>query len=877
VAKLVEFKKSLIWKQAFESEEALAHSASVEALIAVFDKVRNNAKSLVSEIAIDLPNFTVHDIEHLDALWELGSQIVGSDFRLNPVEGFILGCGFLFHDAAMTVAAYPRGVSEIKESIEWVKLSKRLASELDKPPEEAYILETLLREQHAVRAEKLPRVYWKSDIGERYLIDDADERERFGEFIGLLAASHWWDHQKLEAKLNALVIPAPSPFPSSWSIDLLKLACVLRTADVAQLDERRAPGFTRALRAGKITGVSAAHWNFQNKLSQAQRRDDTLVFASLRPFKKDEANAWWTMYDTLKMVDRELRKTDDLLSRCRGQEDRFAARRVRNIEAPETLRHYVHTQDWLPIDTAFSVADIPKLIESLGGNQLYGDKTAALREIVQNGMDAARLRSLVDPGAPPPMVYLELTKNKEEVILTVRDNGVGMSETNIVEKLLSFGRSGWLSDDSIGEFNDEFPVKNSISGRYGIGFFSVFMLANSVKIKSRRFDVSPDNTVILTFDDGLNSRPLMCRAENSERMTVGGTAITIVINRRSLEAFDDRTPSYARRRSANFVENIEGIIMDWFPASDIPITVVKDTGSTVIDGRNWQYESEEVLLQRIEGDTYVSEPTGTNSYLTLLTEPNGDVVGRAAFAPDRLVAEWKRRGNDAIEGAIVAKGARVCGGRFRGMILGYPTRASRDKADPVPSREALSKWATEQARVLPQLFPNGEDQLDLASRVAAVDGDVGQLKICEVGGEAHNRESLRDLLLGLDEIWLAQDAAIITVGRGLPGWLRSSKCISANMGIPATFQYSHHQHVGYGRDLSKIAIEIIAEVFRIDASIVLKLQKGENGRYLFRAQCPSWVNPSDGNIEYTGGYHFTRGMTLNDVDKYLVGKAQNEN
>ncbi|TCL01202.1 histidine kinase/DNA gyrase B/HSP90-like ATPase [Shimia isoporae] len=446
----------------------------------MLDKARENARTLVSEIAIDLPGYTVHDIEHLDALWEIGSQIVGQDFRINPVEGFVLGCSFLIHDAAMTMAAYPGGLAEIKASREWKRISGRMKASQNGNPDEAAIIEVFLREQHAVRAEKLPKISWKGDVGPRFLIEDADSREKFGDFIGQVAASHWWDHSKLESQLLDKTIPAPAPFPSSWSIDLLSLACVLRSADASQIDERRAPSFLRALRRNRLSEYSAQHWTFQIRLTQAQRRHDTLYFAAFRPFTKAEAKEWWMLHDTLKMVDGELRKTDDLLARCRGQEARFSARRVANIEAPDNLRTCIPTDGWQPVDTAFSISDIPRLVENLGGEQLYGrDKMAAIREVIQNAMDAGRIRRLVDPQAPSPKVEVELLQEDSSTVLIIRDNGIGMSEGAIVGNLLSFGTSGWLSDTAIGEYNQAFPDKFSVSGQFGIGFFSVFMLGKN--------------------------------------------------------------------------------------------------------------------------------------------------------------------------------------------------------------------------------------------------------------------------------------------------------------------------------------------------------------------------------------------------------------
>jgi hypothetical protein len=53
-----------------------------------------------------MPTYTVHDLTHADALWETASLVTGPDVELNPAEGFVLGAAFLFHDAAMGLAAY---------------------------------------------------------------------------------------------------------------------------------------------------------------------------------------------------------------------------------------------------------------------------------------------------------------------------------------------------------------------------------------------------------------------------------------------------------------------------------------------------------------------------------------------------------------------------------------------------------------------------------------------------------------------------------------------------------------------------------------------------------------------------------------------------
>lgn len=563
------------------------------------------------------------------------------------------------------------------------------------------------------------------------------------------------------------------------------------------------------------------------------------------------------------------RKTDDLLGRCRGQTARLAARRVSNIEAPESMRVCVHTEDWVPVDTAFSVADIPKLIENLGGDQLYGlDRTVAIRELVQNGMDAVRLRLLVDPEAQPPLVKLEIKEDGAATVLTVRDNGVGMSETALVDKLLSFGKSGWLSDEAIGEYSDKLPEKMSVSGRFGIGFFSIFMIAKSVVVKSRRFDASPDQTVLLTFNDGLYSRPLLSHAEHSDRMTAGGTEILVVLDTETIESIRlDRAPYNLSFHA--FVSRFEEIVSDWFPTSEIPLQIVTPSKNTNVDGSKWQTEPAVELLKRVEGGSY-KEMLGEHpeQCLTLVIEDDNTVVGRATFRTRKGDSGW--RSSEDAKGIVASQGAKISTGHFRGIMLGTPTRAARDTARLRASSNALRKWSTEQAQLLQGLSLTGSEQADVAQSVAGCGGDIGELKFCELGGQFHNRTTLRELLHERDEIWVAQEAAVILADTRLANWSRSDNCISVETGSALISSDTQNYHTWLSAvSLADITKEIIAEVFSLDQEVIDRMELVEDGYHVYRAPCPAWVRSDGGERVFVDGSYFKRGMTLADVEAFF--------
>lgn len=868
---------SALWKNCFEGPEAGNHEAAVSRLVSSFIASRDNTKHLVAEIGIDLPNYTVHDIEHLDALWEIASQIAGEEYPLNPVEGYVLGCAFLVHDAGMTISAYPGGLPEIKQTREWNRIANNLKSRSDEEVDENWTLETFIREMHARKAEKLPFVEWKSDGGVRHLIDDGDLRQRFGDFIGTVAASHWWSHDELESRLSEKNIPAPAPFPSSWSIDLLKLACIMRTADAAQIDDRRAPSFLRALRRNRLSEYSSLHWTFQSRLSQAQNRGDALFFASFRPFERAEANSWWVMFDTLKMVDRELRMTDGLLARTRPEAVRLASRRVANIESPAALRTNVPTAGWMPIDTVLSVSDIPQLIENLGGRQLYGDDPKVpLRELIQNGIDAVRLRQIVDPQAPPPMVSVDFQEVDGRQAVRITDNGIGLSSDDFVDKLLSFGSSGWMRDASIGEYNEKFPSKDAVSGRYGLGFFSVFMISDHVKITSRRFDAASDKTVVLHFEDGLNQRPVIFHAENEERKTSGGTTVELVL---SDSRSTDKLAGFSRAieedgDSGNEKASLAFSIGRLFPASDVPITVTDENQSVLVDGREWMTEPAGQLLERLEGrDFAAGKRADCVESIRLVKEADGRVVGRAGLSPwGGYSLSSLHSSHSRHPGSVVSQGAFVSKGIFRGILLGVPARAARDYANPAASPEALAAWATEQAELLCDIINDDEEQRSIAEQVVAFGGNPGNLKVCELGGAQLSLPELEALLAERDEIWIVHDAAVSLTGRSLRDATRSDSSISVAYGFPSIVSTPSHFGGWFSvqrRQMADVVSAVVARAFDIAPSIVEEAERVHDGRSVYRAPAPVW-RTAGGETMYEDGVHLKRGMTEADLAPYRV-------
>lgn len=126
-------------------------------------------------------------------------------------------------------------------------------------------------------------------------------------------------------------------------------------------------------------------------------------------------------------------------------------------------------------------------------HSIYTDKEVFIRELISNASDALeKLRHLQSTGASIQDASLEpkiiITTDEKAGTLTIEDSGVGMSKKEMVENLGTIARSGskafleQLKGSSSGESGD---ALGGIIGKFGVGFYSAFMVADKVEVFSQ--------------------------------------------------------------------------------------------------------------------------------------------------------------------------------------------------------------------------------------------------------------------------------------------------------------------------------------------------------------------------------------------------------
>jgi molecular chaperone HtpG len=123
-------------------------------------------------------------------------------------------------------------------------------------------------------------------------------------------------------------------------------------------------------------------------------------------------------------------------------------------------------------------------------HSLYSHKEIFLRELVSNASDAIdkfRYATLTDDRFKQttwsPRIDLRFTADGDR-ILEIEDNGVGMSEADLIEHLGTIAKSG--TKNFLSQLSGDAKKDSNLIGQFGVGFYSAFMVASKVEVSSRK-------------------------------------------------------------------------------------------------------------------------------------------------------------------------------------------------------------------------------------------------------------------------------------------------------------------------------------------------------------------------------------------------------
>ena len=545
--------------------------------------IRHRAADKLTHTRDLFPQFTDHTITHsegvLDILdWLLPDQIKE---QLNAWELYFLVAATYLHDIGM-VESCP-GTPKGRDWNTFLRAFKKRAENAERDASDIALRakREYVRAHHHERSEEYIKQAWKE------LELRAADTPIEADIVGRIALGH----RKVD--LGDRTMFGEVPFGNNQLIRRDLLAAYLRLADELDTTAHRTPWAefeildledeTSILEWGKHLALGGIASN-QGVIQLAGRCHDHKVFLRLLRLENE--------------IKAKLREMKGMLPRPYASGDCF--------KADDPLPYHdivvkVEHVGYLPINIKFDLQhqEIARLIM---GERLYGDKTACIRELLQNAVDTCREAGEVRPKSWKPRIQVV----QEENTLTVTDNGMGMDEHIIREYFSKIGLSYYGSSDFHGKFK---PISE-----FGIGILSCFMLADTIEVDTLREGSKPIHLEVQSLTEPF--------VPKEGTRTEPGTTITLHLKKELDE--DLGKPLDAVERVHHFARHVE-----------LPIDV------TTKDGGNERVEDQGLIPTQSElEEEFARTSAEVDSELSLYDSTESVVKSKGVHLGVTLVRAW---------------------------------------------------------------------------------------------------------------------------------------------------------------------------------------------------------------------------------------------
>lgn len=494
------------------------------------EKAVEIAEIALAETKIVFSGYTEHGITHSYNVAKYMDDIIGNNISsISSLELYIIILCALLHDFGMIVSE-----AEKKEIIEGKKTILRYGSfnkvkEFIANGDELIALQYIVRKAHGERVSKNIDVVFKDN---KSIFRDSNGNPIFN-LLTLICESH-------QRGTDYLVEKFSSNYQLADQVDALYIAALLRIADLLDLNSNRAPdNLYKILRISEDPNKKE-HWlknmsifsgekieksdfsikccsckNYQRKICLYGYTYEEFVnnygSISIKDFDKIQCE----ILDYKNYIEKEVAMCNEVLFK---HSDKY-----HQLYLSNSVKYLIHGNYRKPnfkIDMNYYT-----IVDLLLGRSIYGDSRIGLREIIQNSMDACKYKvaslDINELESYNPTIIIEYKKKGENLdydTIEIYDTGIGMDKGIIENYFLNIGKSLYMSD--------EYKVSNNRfqnAGCYGIGFFSTFMLSESVEVYSKL--LGTNDTWHVTIEKG--NRYACIEKSN---LNVNGTIISLNYN-----------------------------------------------------------------------------------------------------------------------------------------------------------------------------------------------------------------------------------------------------------------------------------------------------------------------------------------------------------
>ena len=411
-------------------------------------------QQILNKTGLRFPDYTDHSLKHSETVMEYCEYLIEDIADLSGNELYILLLACILHDVGMAVTDAQLGEYCKKGNIEY---SDSMGDEEKRE---------IIREHHHIFSALFINEEWK-ELG--------IPTEEYAEVIALVAQGH----RKIEFEKEDSYTKPFTLGSGNEKVRITYLSVILRMADEFDITSERTPK------------LYCNYYPPKNKVSQ----EEFEKHASIQYVKFDQPHDQEVLiigkctdinlYNVLKSM---VEKIKTKLDYCQKTLNMLRLPKLKIYHIKEKLE----CAGFEPISIKFGM-DNERIFKTLIGKNLYKDKFVAIRECIQNCIDACRYKKQNKPDNAPnyePKIIVSLQDNE----LHITDNGIGMDKYVIENYFATIGKSFYIHD-----VNSSSDYKSI--GQFGIGVASYFLICDEFHMKTCKNDKTLDFKVTDKFDE----------------------------------------------------------------------------------------------------------------------------------------------------------------------------------------------------------------------------------------------------------------------------------------------------------------------------------------------------------------------------------------